>query len=193
MTDPDSANIRGVVAALTAFCLGVMGWKLTHAVMNHVVHTAVANHALTHLSALVVAGGFMSAGAGAAIKGSTSPRSMNLALRNPCLIRTFGTLSLTGFFLTSIADQLDSADHELHPVLLLILGATVEAGIGVTTSAVWRSCARTLRQWVQWLVTPGHASAVTAPVVEPAPTRVRPTLWSSIIPRRGPPHPVPLA
>ena len=95
----------------------------------------------------------MSAGSGAAIKGGTSPRSTNTALRNPCVIRTFGTFPLTGFFLASIADQLDSADHELHSVPLLILGAIVEAGIGVTTSAVWRACARTPRQGVKWLVT----------------------------------------
>ena len=188
MTDAEPAVIiRWVTAAFVAICVGVLGWKLTHSVINHVVHSVVANHALTHLSALLVAGGFMAAGSVAAIAATVSPDSTLWSPRNPRMIRAIGALPLAGFFLTSIADQLASSDHELSPVLLLALGAIVESVIGVTTSTVWRSCARVLRKWIRWLVSPGRAVPSAIPTIDLTLARIRPKLWSSINPRRGPP------
>lgn len=189
MNGRHSANRpRRVVLGACALLCGAAGWWLTHSILNRVVSWFAGSHTLTHLSALTMAAAVMGAGSLAAIlvfvsKSTASPHG----LPSQNLTRLFGLLPPLGFVLAATVEHLGTGHHELPPILLLVLGASVQSVVGVATSVVWRLCVHTLRRLVKWRAHTGTPLPINTTTAEFAHGRVRPKLWTIIIPRRGPP------
>ncbi|HEY4008284.1 MAG TPA: hypothetical protein VGM60_24305 [Pseudonocardia sp.] len=164
-----------------ALALGALGWALTHLLLDTSVLGLVGNHRLAHLSAFAMASGCLAAGTLASVFSLAGrlPRSMTARRR--------GLLSPLGFVLTALASSFSAGHHELPGLLLVALGATAQAAVGLATSMVWQSCV------LAWCRLPCGRQALpvvtsgAVAVLSGAADRLRPKLWVNISPRRGPP------
>jgi hypothetical protein len=161
--------------------LGAFGWVPTHLLLDSPVLTLLDNHRLAHLSAFALASGCLGIGTLAAV--------FTLAdrLAGAGSVRVRGVLAPVGFLGAALVSSVCAGHHEMPRLLIVALAALAQSAVGLATSAVWRQCVLALR------VLDRHRTSTPVGVVKALIGRgevsaeIRPRLWVSILPRRGPP------
>ncbi|HZZ50512.1 MAG TPA: hypothetical protein VFE65_26775 [Pseudonocardia sp.] len=161
--------------------LGAFGWVPTHLLLASPVLELVDNHRLAHLSAFAVASGCLGVGTLAAV--------FTLAdrLAGAGSVRVRGVLPPVGFLGAALLSSLCSGHHELPRLLLVALAALAQSAVGLATSALWRRCVLALRVLGR-LRGSGPWGVLNASIGRgDGAAKIRPRLWLSMLPRRGPP------
>jgi hypothetical protein len=161
--------------------LGALGWLPTHLLLDSPVLDLIDNHRLAHLSAFAVASGCLGIGTLAAV--------FTLAdrLSGAGSVRVRGVLAPTGFLGAALLSSVCTGHHEMPRLLVVALAALAQSAVGLATSAVWRQCKLALRVLGRPRAL-APSRVVKAPIMRgDATARIRPRLWASILPRRGPP------
>jgi hypothetical protein len=188
-----AAMLRGAALGVSALSFGVLGWLLAHALIERALPRFAGAHALEHAGAVGVAAGCMAAGSLAAmaaasgrIRASGASKPYRAGSRATC---SFGLVPPAAFVVFALVAHPGSGDHHgLPPLLLLTLGALVQAAVGVGTSLIWRLFLAAVQQPLPFLPPlpaldgDGVVLAVRAHLAVP-----RGQLWISLCPGRAPP------
>ncbi|HTF51508.1 MAG TPA: hypothetical protein VK735_29030 [Pseudonocardia sp.] len=187
-----AAMLRGAAVGVSALSFGVLGWLLAHALIERALPRFAGAHALEHAGAVGVAAGCMAAGSLAAmaaasgrIRASGASKPYRPGSRAACW---FGLVPPAAFVVFALVAHPGSGDHGLPPLMLLALGALVQAAVGVGTSLIWRLFLAAVQQPLPFLPPlpapdgDGVVLAVRAQLAVP-----RGQLWISLRPGRAPP------
>jgi hypothetical protein len=182
--------LRDTAVGVSALSFGVLGWLLAHGVIERALPPLAGVHGVEHAGAVAVAAGCMAAGSLAAmaaassrIRASDASKAFQPGSRATCW---FGLVPPAAFVVFAFIEHPDSGHHGLPPLMLLALGALVQAAVGVGTSLIWRLFLAAVQHPVPFLPPPPAPDSVMLVARERC-AAPRAPLWLSLRPGRAPP------